>query len=94
VLASDVLRTLLAIRKAHGDAASTLALQTRLAEMEPLDESVHRELIAQHLRHERTSEALRCYYALRQRMREELDRAPSFTLDDLSDALPDGTERF
>jgi DNA-binding SARP family transcriptional activator len=86
VLASDALRALLEIRQARGEAASTLAIHTRLAEMEPLDETVHRELIAHHLRNDRPSEALRRYRALGERMHQQLGRAPAFSISELSEA--------
>lgn len=86
VLAIDALRALLEIRRARGEAGSTLAIQTRLADMDPLDESVHRELIAHHLRNNQPSEALRRYRALGERMHQELGRAPTFSISELSDA--------
>jgi DNA-binding SARP family transcriptional activator len=85
-LASDAVRALLEIRRARGEASSTLALAARLAEMEPLDETVHRELIAHHLRNDRPSEALRRYRALGERMHQQLGRAPRFSIAELSEA--------
>jgi DNA-binding SARP family transcriptional activator len=83
-LAVAGLRELVKIRSACGDEDEALRLRTRLAEMEPLDDTVHRDLIMLDLRERRHSEAVRRFEALSKRMQSELGRKPEFDLSELA----------
>ena len=71
-LASVAVSELIRLRLARGDREGARALRTRLAEMEPLDDCVHRELIIDNLRERRNSEAIRRYESLSVRLQREL----------------------
>jgi DNA-binding SARP family transcriptional activator len=82
-LASRTLRTLAEIDLRQGHLAAAADHLERLAELQPLDTQVHRELIALCLRRGRRSEAMRRYSALRNRLRRHFDEDPEFALADL-----------
>jgi DNA-binding SARP family transcriptional activator len=85
-LASRGLSELIRIRLSTGDLDGARALRPRLAEMEPLDDVVHRELIIDDLRDQRNSQAIRRYESLSLRLQRELGRKPEFELRELARA--------
>jgi DNA-binding SARP family transcriptional activator len=82
-LAADALRALAAIAERQGDLEATAAHMSRLAELDPFDVDVHREVIALCLVRERRSEALRRYAALRARIMRTFGEDVGFALSDL-----------
>jgi DNA-binding SARP family transcriptional activator len=85
-LATRGLTELIRIRETRGDFDGVRALRARLAEMEPLDDGVHRELIIDDLRDQRNSQAIRRYESLSLRLERELGRRPEFELKELARA--------
>jgi DNA-binding SARP family transcriptional activator len=85
-LATRGLTELIRIRLSRGDFDGVRALRARLAEMEPLDDGVHRELIIDDLRDQRNSQAIRRYESLSVRLERELGRKPEFELKELARA--------
>jgi DNA-binding SARP family transcriptional activator len=83
-IASDGLRALAALDQRTGDLGQATASLTRLAELEPFDVDVHRELFGLLLRRGRRSEALRRYESLRRRMLTTFDEPLDFSLSQLS----------
>jgi DNA-binding SARP family transcriptional activator len=83
-IASDGLRALAALDQQAGDLGQATATLTRLAELEPFDVDVHRELFGLLLRRGRRSEALRRYETLRRRMLSTFDEPLDFSLSQLS----------
>jgi DNA-binding SARP family transcriptional activator len=83
-IASDGLRALAALDQRAGDLAQATATLTRLAELEPFDVDVHRELFGLLLRRGRRSEALRRYETLRRRMLSTFDEPLDFSLSQLT----------
>jgi DNA-binding SARP family transcriptional activator len=83
-IASDGLRALAALDQRTGDLGQATASLTRLAELEPFDVDVHRELFSLLLRRGRRSEALRRYESLRRRMLTTFDEPLDFSLSQLS----------
>jgi DNA-binding SARP family transcriptional activator len=83
-IASDGLRALAALDQQAGDLGQATAALTRLAELEPFDVDVHRELFGLLLRRGRRSEALRRYETLRRRMLSTFDEPLDFSLSQLS----------
>ena len=83
-LACRGLTELIRIRFSSGDRQGARALQARLAEMEPLDDGVHRELIIDDLRANRNSQAARRYERLSVRLQRELGRRPEFEFAELA----------
>ena len=83
-LACRGLTELIRIRSSAGDRQGARALQARLAEMEPLDDGLHRDLIIDDLREQRNSQAIRRYEGLSARLRRELGREPEFELEELA----------
>jgi DNA-binding SARP family transcriptional activator len=82
-MATDSLRALTQIaleRSDHGTAARHL---DRLAEFEPFDSDIHRELLRVLLVAGRRSEALRRYSTFRARLNKEFGASPGFVLSDL-----------
>ena len=68
----------------HGDDPDTAAgYLERLAQMEPLDGAVQRELLTLWLRQGRLSRATRHYQAFRQRLLREFGEHPAFSLSEL-----------
>jgi DNA-binding SARP family transcriptional activator len=86
VLAGDALRALVGLRLASDDLDAAAADLERLADLDPFDVDVHRQLIAVALRRGRRSDALRRYTALRHRMLSTFGEDLEFTLADLSAA--------
>jgi DNA-binding SARP family transcriptional activator len=89
-LASSTLRGLIRIHTDAGSGERARILRARLAEMEPLDEGVHRHLILDDLRERRHSEAARRYELLTKRMRREIGRDPGFDLTELASRTING----
>ena len=83
-LACRGLTELIRIRSSVGDRQGARAHQARLAEMEPLDDGLHRDLIIDDLREHRNSQAIRRYEGLSARLRSELGREPEFELAELA----------
>jgi DNA-binding SARP family transcriptional activator len=83
-LATRGLAELIRIRLSRGDFDGVRGLRARLAEMEPLDDGVHRELIIDDLRDQRNSQAIRRYESLSLRLQRELGRKPEFGLEELA----------
>jgi DNA-binding SARP family transcriptional activator len=82
-VASDGLRALATLDERTGDLAGATASLARLAELEPFDVDVHRELLTVLLRRGRRSEALRRYDMLRRRMLSTFDETLDFSLAQL-----------
>jgi DNA-binding SARP family transcriptional activator len=89
-LASRVLRVLAELSGAAGDLEDAYGHLRRLAELEPLDTDVQRELLTVCLRRGRRTEATRRYHALRVRTMRELGQEPAFSLADLADEIGPG----
>ena len=83
-LVAQVLRGLAGLDQAAGDDEAAAEHLQRLAELEPLDLEVQRELIALLLRRGRHSEALRRYELVRRRYRRAFGAEPGFALADLT----------
>ncbi|MGI8622979.1 MAG: AfsR/SARP family transcriptional regulator [Solirubrobacteraceae bacterium] len=84
VMASGALRELIRHSAEAGEDERAAQLRRRLAELEPLDHDIHREVILEHLRNNRHSLAARRYDALRDRVQRELGHPPRFDLQQLS----------
>jgi DNA-binding SARP family transcriptional activator len=82
-LATDSLRALVRLALARGDHATAVKHLERLAEFEPFDTDVHRELLRVLLTVGRRSEAVRRYQTFRARLGKEFNAEPGFTLADL-----------
>jgi len=82
-LACAALRQTVEARLAEGDTPGARAALARLADMQPYDEDVHRELIAFELSRGRRSDALRRYTAFSHRLRETFGEEPAFGLAEL-----------
>jgi DNA-binding SARP family transcriptional activator len=82
-VASDGLRALATLDERTGDLVGATASLVRLAELEPFDVDVHRELLTVLLRRGRRSEALRRYEMLRRRMLSTFDETLDFSLAQL-----------
>ena len=82
-MATDALRTLARIGLARGDHATAVKHLERLAEFEPFDTDVHRELLRVLLSVGRRSEAVRRYQTFRARLAKEFNTEPGFVLADL-----------
>lgn len=82
-LACAALRQTVEERLAAGDGPAARAALSRLADMQPYDEDVHRELIAFELSRGRRSDALRRYTAFSHRLREAFGEEPAFGLAEL-----------
>jgi DNA-binding SARP family transcriptional activator len=83
--ACECVRALIQLATARGDLAAARSYQMRLAELEPLDAGIHRELILHDLRRGRHSEAARRYATFSHRTRSALGRHPSFNLAALAE---------
>jgi DNA-binding SARP family transcriptional activator len=84
--AVEAFRALAELRLGGGDADGATQLLVRLADMQPFDTEVQRNLIELLLRCGRRSEARRRYAALRARLMREFGEEPEFALADLSSA--------
>jgi DNA-binding SARP family transcriptional activator len=82
-LVAEALRTLAGLASRAHDLDAAAAHLGRLAELEPFDVPVHRELLALQLRRGRHSEAKRHYFSLRMRMRQHFGEDLDFTLTEL-----------
>jgi DNA-binding SARP family transcriptional activator len=82
-VASDGLRALAALDERADDLIGATASLSRLADLEPFDVDVHRELLVMLLRRGRRSEALRRYETLRRRMLSTFDEPLDFSLSQL-----------
>jgi DNA-binding SARP family transcriptional activator len=83
MMANDSLRALARIALTDGDQAAAVGHLDRLAELEPYDSDVHRELLRVLLGAGRRSQAMRRYSTFRARLRKEFDADPGFALSDL-----------
>jgi DNA-binding SARP family transcriptional activator len=83
-LAAEVLRALAGLARSAGDDESASEHLQRLAELEPLDLQVQRDLIAMMLRRGRHSDALRRYELVRRRYRRAFGVEPGFVPADLT----------
>lgn len=84
-MATDTLRALSRIAQSQGDNAVTVQHLDRLAEFDPFDSDVHRELLRALLESGRRSEAMRRYSTFRARLAKEFRTEPGFVLSDLQD---------
>jgi len=88
-MASYALRVLTALARERGDSVDATRHLQRLAELEPLDSGVHRELVQALLGQGLRSDAKRRYDNFAQRLRRELGQEPEFDLRSLSSQLPE-----
>lgn len=92
-VASDALRGLVELTRGSG----SLEYLEQLAELEPLDDDVHRELISAWLDMGRRTRAARHYESFQTRLLREFGARPGFSLAELAQArrpLPLGAVRF
>lgn len=82
-LASQALRALATISSETGEPHTAISSLTRLADFEPFDSEVQRELLGALLRHGRRTEAVRRYDVFRRRIVREFDEEPEFALSDV-----------
>jgi DNA-binding SARP family transcriptional activator len=87
-LAARALRVLVELELSAGDLAAADLHVKRLAELEPYDTAVQRQLIEVCLRQGRRSEARRRYTALRMRMLHDFGEELDFELADLTREQP------
>ena len=76
---TGVLEALVDACRDEGDARATIQFATRLLELDPLNETVHRELMIAYARCGRIADALRQYLACRRLLVDELGVEPSAT---------------
>jgi DNA-binding SARP family transcriptional activator len=86
-LAARALHTLARLDDRADDLEAAYLHLRRLAELEPLDIHVQRDLLAVCLRRGRRTEARRRYDALWRRSMRELGHEPGFTLTDIADTV-------
>jgi DNA-binding SARP family transcriptional activator len=91
-LATRALHALASMSTRDGDLGAAYEHLRRLAELEPLDIHVQRDLLTVLLSLGRRSEATRRYGALWRRTMRELDRDPGFQLTDLADEVAAATD--
>jgi DNA-binding SARP family transcriptional activator len=82
-MATDSLRALAQISLSRSDHAEAVKHLERLAEFEPYDSDVHKELLRVLLAAGRRSEAMRRYSTFRARLGREFRSEPGFALTDL-----------
>jgi DNA-binding SARP family transcriptional activator len=82
-LATYALRILTVLAHERGDSAAAIRHLARLAELEPYDAGVYRELITALLYHGHRSEAKRRYTGFARRLRREFGEEPGFDLKTL-----------
>jgi DNA-binding SARP family transcriptional activator len=82
-IAGDGLRVLAMLHERGGDLTAAAASLARLADLEPYDVEVHRDLLTLLLRRGRRSEALRRYDTLRRRVLTTFGEPLDFTLAEL-----------
>jgi DNA-binding SARP family transcriptional activator len=85
-LAADALRVAAALCGRLGDEEAAVAHLERLADLEPFDADVHRELIRLALRRGRRSDAVRRYQSFRRRMLSTFGEEVDFSLLDMRSA--------
>ena len=85
-LATYALRVATALAHERGDVEAAIRHLHRLAELEPFDSAVHRELIAVLLREGLRSDAKRRYDRFAERLRREFGEPADFTLSSLAGA--------
>jgi DNA-binding SARP family transcriptional activator len=83
-LAAQVLRALAEHKRAAGDFDGAAAHLQRLADLEPLDLVVQRELIGSMLQRGRHSEAFRRFELVRRRYKRAFGEEPGFSLGDVA----------
>ena len=88
-LTAESLRTLTQIAMSSGDLQEAAEHLERLAQLEPFDVRVQRNMLALQVRRGRHSEAKRRYFALRVRMREHFGQELDFTLNDVIESAGD-----
>jgi DNA-binding SARP family transcriptional activator len=93
-LVARALHALADLDRAEGDVEAAYRDLRRLAELEPLDTHVQRELLEVCLRRGRRTEATRRFRALRVRTMRELGQGPGFDLADLADEVGTEPERL
>jgi DNA-binding SARP family transcriptional activator len=86
-IAGDGLRVLATLQERGEDLAAAAASLGRLADLEPYDVDVHRDLLVVLLRCRRRSEALRRYDALRRRVLTTFGEPLDFTLAQLAPSV-------
>jgi DNA-binding SARP family transcriptional activator len=92
-LAIYALRVLTALARERGDGPDAIRHLQRLADLEPLDGGVHRELIQALVGEGRRGDAKRRYDQFAHRLRRDLSQEPDFDLRSLTEATatsPDG----
>jgi DNA-binding SARP family transcriptional activator len=82
-MATDGLRALTHLALGRGDHGTAVKHLDRLAEFEPFDSDIHKELLRVLLVAGRRSEALRRYSTFRARVSREFRASPGFALSDL-----------
>ena len=83
-MAGDGLRLMASLHQRKDDLTAAAASLARLADLEPYDVDVHRELLGVLLRRGRRSEAIRSYETLRRRMMSTFGERLEFSLADLT----------
>ena len=83
MMATQSLRAMSRIALGQGDQSTAIGHLDRLAEFEPFDSDVHRELLRVLLAAGRRSEAMRRYSTFRARLSKEFNAQPGFSLADL-----------
>ena len=83
-MATDSLRALTHIALERGDHATAVKHLDRLAEFEPFDSDIHKELLRVLLVAGRRSEARRRYSTFSARLSKEFGASPGFALSDLA----------
>jgi DNA-binding SARP family transcriptional activator len=81
--AADALRLSAMLQARIGQEAGAIAQLERLAELEPFDDDVHRELIRLAMRRGRRSDAVRRYQSFRRRMLSTFGEEVDFSLHDM-----------
>jgi DNA-binding SARP family transcriptional activator len=84
-LTTDCLRLLATILAKRDDIAGAASVLEQLAELEPYDAEVHRQLLTAWLRLGRRTEAARRYTSFRMRMLREFGEEPDFELAELTE---------